>query len=97
MSPSGVVITRLVYPLPGPVVIVWTTFAPTRRSFALVVVTAPLLLVALLPCAPTATSSGLIGSSPLYSAIRMSGKFAAGANVTVTEFAPAGAAAIFLA
>jgi hypothetical protein len=64
---------------------------------ALVVVTAPLLLLALFPCAPTATSSGLTGSNPLYSAIRMSGKFAAVVNVTVTVLAPAAAAEMFLA
>jgi len=70
----------LVYPLPGPVVVVWTRFAPISRSFALVVVTAPLVLTAVLPCAPTDTSSGLTVSRPLYSAMRMSGKAAANAE-----------------
>ena len=50
-----------------------TMLAPTNRSVALVVVTEPLLLVALFPLAPTATSRGLTGSIPLYSKIRMSG------------------------
>jgi hypothetical protein len=63
----------------------------------LVVVTAPLLLVALLPCAPTATSSGFTVSRPLYSAIRISGKAAAALKITVTVFTPAAAAEMFLA
>jgi len=87
----------LVYPLPGPVVVVWTRFAPISRSFALVVVTAPLVLTAVLPCAPTDTSSGLTVSRPLYSAMRMSGKAAAMPKVTVTVLAPAAAAEMFLA
>jgi hypothetical protein len=61
------------------------------------VVTEPLLLLPLLPCAPTDTSSGLAVSSPLYSATRMSAKVAAVEKVTVTVLAPAAAAAIFFA
>jgi len=64
---------------------------------AFVVVTEPLLLVAVFPCAPADTSSGLTGSMPLYSAMRMSAKFAATLNVTVTVFAPAAADTMFLA
>jgi hypothetical protein len=71
--------------------------APKSRSVALVVVTAPLLLVALLPEAAAVTSTGLVGSAPLYSRIRMSGNAAAAENVTVTLFAPAVAAAMFFA
>ena len=97
MSPSGFVITRLVYPLPAPLVNVCTRLAPISRSLAFVVVTEPLLLVAVLPCAPTATSRALTVSIPLYSAMRISGKLAAVVNVTVTLFAPAAAAAMFLA
>jgi hypothetical protein len=72
--------------------------APTRRSFAFVVVTEPLLLVAVVvPCAPTDTSNAFTGSMPLYSAMRMSGKFAATLKVTVTLFVPAAAATMFFA
>lgn len=46
--------------------------APKINSFAAVVVAAPLLAVAALPLAPAVTSSGLFGSSPLYSNICMS-------------------------
>ncbi len=74
-----------------------TRFAPTRRSLALAVVTEPLLLVAVFPCAPTETSRGFRVSNPLYSAMRMSAKFAATLNVTVTLFAPAAADTMFLA
>jgi hypothetical protein len=84
MSPSGLVITRLVKPVPGPEVVVCTKFAPTKRSLALVVVTTPLLLNPLVPCAAAITSSGFTVSSPLYSAMRMSGDAAVAENVTVT-------------
>jgi hypothetical protein len=97
MSPSGVVSSRFVKPVPTPVVVVCTRFAPKSRSVALVVVTAPLLLLALLPEAAAVTSTGLPVSAPLYSRIRMSGYTAAMENVTVTLLAPAPAAAIFLA
>ena len=42
-------------------------------------------------------SNGLIGSSPLYSAMRTSAYGTAPENVTVTVFAPAAAAVMFLA
>jgi hypothetical protein len=71
--------------------------APKIRSVALVVVAEPLLLVALLPEFAAVTSTGLLGSAPLYSSIRMSGYVAALVKVTVTLFAPAVADAIFLA
>jgi len=59
MSPSPV-ITRLVNPVPAPFVADCTKFAPTSRSFAFVVVTEPLSLVAVVvPCAPADTSNGL--------------------------------------
>ena len=89
MSPSGVVMRRLVKPVPAPIVDVNTSFAPTIRSLALVVVTAPLLLLLLVPVAPMATSSGLVVSMPLYSAVRMSGKAAPPLKLTVIEFVPA--------
>jgi hypothetical protein len=72
MSPSGLVIIRCVSPLPGPVDPVFTMLAPTNRSSAFSVITEPLLVVALLPVASTTTSTGLTGSMPLYSKIRMS-------------------------
>jgi hypothetical protein len=73
MSPSGLVIIRCVSPLPGPVDPVFTMLAPTKRSLAFLVITAPLVVVALLPVESTTTSIGLPGSIPLYSKIRMSG------------------------
>ena len=97
MSPSGEVRILWVNPLPGPVVVVHTMFAPKSRSVGLVVVAAPLLLVVLLPLLAAVTSTGLFGSAPLYSRIRMSGAAAAVEKVTVTELAPAAAAAMFLA
>src|SRR5580704_16733452 len=97
MSPSGDVVIRLVNPLPALVVKVPTMFAANRRSVGLVVVTDPLLLVVLLPLVPVVASTGLFGSAPLYSTIRISGYCAATENVTTTVFAPPLAAAIFLA
>ena len=73
ISPSGRVSMREVKLLPGPVVTVCTRFAPKIRSFALVVVAEPLLLVPLLPELAAVTSTGLLGSAPLYSRMRMSG------------------------
>ncbi len=64
-------------PVPGPLVMLVTIFAPKSRSFALVVVTAPLLLDVLLPVFAAVTSTGLLGSAPLYSRIRMSAYVAA--------------------
>jgi hypothetical protein len=71
--------------------------APKSRSVALVVVTEPLLLVALLLIAAAVTSTGLLGSAPLYSSTRMSADVAALAKVTVTVFVPAAADAMFFA
>jgi hypothetical protein len=64
---------------------------------ALVVVAEPLLLVVLLPLFAAVTSTGFVRSAPAYSTIRMSGNAAAAENVTVTVFAPAAAAVMFLA
>ena len=97
MSLSGVVITRLVYPDPGPVVVCCTKFAPTSRSFAFPVVTEPLLLGVPFPCAAATTSTGVVVSIPLYSATRISGKAAPVLNVTVTVLLFAAAAAMFFA
>ncbi len=88
---------RFVKPAPAPVVPVCTTLAPMSRSFALVVVTAPLLLVVPFPIAAAVTSSGLTVSRPLYSRTTMSGNLAATLKVTVTLLAPAAAAGMFLA
>jgi hypothetical protein len=71
--------------------------APKIRSVAFVVVAEPVLLVALLPEFAAVTSTGLLGSAPLYSSIRMSGDAAALVKVTVTLFAPAAADTMFLA
>ena len=84
-------------PLPGPLVVVATMFAPKIRSVGFVVVAEPLLLVVLLPVFAAVTSTGLFGSAPLYSRMRMSGYAAALEKVTVTVFAPAAAPAMFLA
>ena len=54
-------------------------------------------LVVPLPVAAATTSTGLVGSSPRYSRMRMSGYCAAVLKLTVTVFAPAAAAAMFFA
>jgi hypothetical protein len=97
MSPSGLVIIRAVKPLPAPVVSVMIQLAPTSKSVALVVVTEPLLLVALLPVAAVLMSRGAAVFTPLYSRMRTSGKAAAALKLTVSELAPALAAEMFLA
>jgi len=97
MSPSGDVSKRLVKPLPAPVVELVTMLAPKIRSVAFVVVAEPLLLEALEPLLAAVTSTGLFGSAPLYSRMRISGYAAVVENVTVTVLDPAAAAAIFLA
>jgi hypothetical protein len=97
MSPSGDVITRLVEPEPGPVVEVCTRLAANRRSLTFVVVAAALVLDALLPVLAETTSTGILGSAPLYSRIRMSGYAAAPLNVTVSTLDPAAAALICFA
>ena len=61
MSPSGLVIMRWVNPLPEPVVPVQTMLAPTKRSLAFLVMTAPLLASA----APRAQQLGDLGSTGL--------------------------------
>src|SRR5690349_12731479 len=97
MSPSGDVITRLVNDAPAPVVVLATRLAPTIRSFALVVVAAPLLLELPEPVAAATTSTGLTGAMPLYSAIRTSASGTAAANAIVTVFAFVAAGAMFAA
>src|ERR1700679_825634 len=67
MSPSGVVSSRLVKPLPEPFVRLATMLAPKTRSVGLVVVAAALLLLALLPLPAAVTSTGMFRSAPLYS------------------------------
>jgi hypothetical protein len=64
---------------------------------AFLVMTAPLLLLVLLPVAATLTSSGLTGSMPLYSRIRISDPTAAALNRTVTKFVPPALARMFFA
>lgn len=74
-----------------------TTVAATSRSLALVVVTAPLFSAVLWPVCWAVTSTGVLGSSPLYSTKRMSGHPAAALKATVTTFAFAAEATMFLA
>jgi len=59
MSPSGVVITRFVQPLPAPLVQVATVLAAKSRSGDVVVATGGVLLVEVLPVAEAVTSTGL--------------------------------------
>jgi hypothetical protein len=96
MSPLAVS-SRCVNPLPGPVVPVDTMLAPSNKSVAFVVLTAPLLVNLLVPVPATNVSTALTGSIPLYSKIRMSGWVAATFHVTVTTFAPAAAPEMFFA
>jgi hypothetical protein len=88
---------RWVKPEPGPVVKVDTQLLPTSRSFALLVVTEPLLLVVLFPVAAAVTSNALVVLIPLYSPMRTSGIKTPALNVTVTVLAPAAAATMFCA
>ena len=97
MSPSGLVMTLLVNPVPGPLVKPVVRFAAKRSSLPPVVVSGPLLLLVVLPEAPATASSGAVGSSPAYSRMRMSTHTAGTLNLTVTEFVPAAAAAMFFA
>jgi hypothetical protein len=88
MSPSGVVMMRVTKGEAGWDVCVATMLAANSNSFALVVVTDPLLLWLLLPTAAEVTSSGLSASRPEYSRIRTSTKVAAALNRTVTVLFP---------
>src|ERR1700722_19694921 len=97
MSASGLVNWRWVKPLPGPEVAVQATLAPTRRSIAFLVITVALVLVALLPVAVAQTSTGVSGSTPLYSRTRTSGEVGATLKVTVNKLPAAVAAEMFLA
>jgi hypothetical protein len=81
ISPSGVVITRDVKPLPAAFVAVATVLAPKINSLGLLVVAAPLFALVLLPLAPAVTSTAV---TPRYSRMRTSGYAAAWLNVTVT-------------
>jgi hypothetical protein len=83
--PSGFVMIRDVNPLPAAPVVVATVSAPKISSFALLVVAAPLLALALFPAAPAVTSSAF---TPRYSTTRTSGNAAARLNVTVTVLLP---------
>ena len=64
---------------------------------ALVVVTAPLLMLVLVPLAEAVTSTGLLLLRPLYSRMRTSGYLTVALKITVTVLAPAAAAAMFWA
>src|SRR5579859_646632 len=95
MSESGDVSSRVVKPLPGLGVDVPTMFAAKSRSIGLLVLTDPLLSAVLLPLPATNTSTGLLGSAPLYSKTLMSGYAAPTEKATATMFAPAFAALMF--
>src|SRR5689334_6445029 len=97
MLASGVVMIRLVKLVPGAVNPPVVVPAPKITSWAAVVVTDPLFGVVPVPIAEWLTSIGYVGSRPLYSVARMSMNGAAVLKVTVTVFAPAAAALIFLA
>src|SRR3954462_13998674 len=108
MSPSGLVIMRLIHAGPGPLVRVCTMLAATRRSWALVVVADGVALVALEPVPAAVASTGLPpapfpvsrrgrtanlpAATLLYSRMRRSTNCAAASNRTVTVFPPAEAA-----
>ena len=81
-------------PLPGPLVCPVTMFAPKMRSFAYVVLAAPLLFVPPLAAAAAVTSIGFEISAPAYSRTRMSGENAPAENLTLIVFVPP---AMFLA
>ena len=81
-------IIREVNPLPAAVNFDPLVPAPKISSLAAVVLTLPLFAAVPVPAAPTALSSGALGSSPLYSRIRTSGYAAALLNVTVTVVLP---------
>src|SRR5256885_14846500 len=97
MSPSGVVITRFVQPLPAPLVQVATVLAAKSRSGDVVVATGGVLLVEVLPVAEAVTSTVLGLSTPPYLWFRLSGYSAASVYATRTALAPAAAAAAIFA
>jgi len=85
----------VVKPDPGAVNVVPVVVPePKINSFAEAVVAEPLLALVPLPAPAAVTSSGLVGSSPLYSRMRTSGYAAAWLNLTVTVLLPP---AMFLA
>src|SRR5262245_58778954 len=97
MSPSGLVITRVVKPAPAPLNEPDVTPAPKISSLATEVETEGVVADADEPLAEAVLSTGLDRSSPLYSVMRRSTYRAGASNVTVTRFAPAPAAAMFRA
>src|SRR5204863_1424151 len=72
MSPSGLVIMRLVKDAPGPLVVVATMLPATRSTFGIDTFRAPLLLLVPEPLEAVTACNGLTGSSPLYSSTRRS-------------------------
>src|SRR5689334_23080924 len=97
MSKSGVVMIRLVKPVPAAVKPPAVMPAPKISALETVVVTAPLFADALVPDADVPVISGATGSRPLYSVMRRSTKGVAVLKLTVTTLGPAGATLIFLA
>ena len=95
MSESGLVIIRLVKPVPAALNTPDVSPAPKINSLEYEVVTDGEAAVLALPVADAATSNGAVASSPLYSLARRSTYAAALLNVTVTVLALAAAALIF--
>ena len=95
MSPSRLVIMRLVKDAPGPLVVVATMLPATRSTFGIDTFRAPLLLLVPEPLEAVTACNGLTGSSPLYSSTRTSGYTAAALKRTVTMLLLALAAAMF--
>ena len=97
ISESGLVIIRLVKPVPAAENTPDVSPAPNINSLLNEVVTDPVVAVAALPDVEANLSKGFVVSKPLYSLARKSTKAAGVLKVTVTIVAFAAAATIFLA
>src|SRR6478735_8185650 len=95
MSPSGVLMIRVVKFGPAPEKVPVVVPAPKISSLAAVVLIVPLLAAVPVPAAAAETSSGLAGSRPLYSSARTSTYGVAVLNDVVTVLVPAAAALMF--
>src|SRR5436309_15805056 len=85
MSPSGLVIMRLVKDAPGPLVEVATMLPATRSTFGIDTFRAPLLLLVPEPLEAVTAGNGLTGASPLYSSSRTSRCIAAARKRTLRQ------------
>src|SRR5262245_31536531 len=97
MSPSGLVMMRVVKFAPEVEKIPFVVPAAKISSLPVVVVTVPLLADALVAEPEEPTSNGLTGSRPLYSKARRSTNGVAVLKVTVIALDPAGAVLMLLA